>query len=563
MKQQLLIMCLCASCFGMAQHHTLKTTDSLQRKNYSYLDDKIYELRNDSAKASIYLSAYLIKSKNENNWKETVNAYKNILHQSAEYQKLVYADSMIYAAHKTADPATIGSAYLSKGIVFYGRKEYDYALENYLIAHTHISQSQDQYLTYKAKHQIAQIKFYLGFYDEAISLFGECLVYFKAKNPRAYLNTLHSLGVSYNRIGNYELCTQTNKTGRAESKRLKNTDMLPYFNNSDGINEYFKQNYNLALSKIKSSLDTIRPAKNFAIEAVGHFYIGKSYLALQKTDKALPYLLQVHQTLHDKKYLRPDLREVYELLITYYKGKNDLEAQLYYIDQLLKADKILTENYKYLIGKIHKEYDTKELLLEKHQIHEQLIREQFYDLVFCCIIVFLFLLIFCLVYRHYKNRRFYKTKFDALMLQLTAQDSGAAKLKSEKTVHLDIPEETVAAVLKELEKFERDKKFLIKDPRLATVATSLHTNSKYLSKILSHYKDKRFVAYINDLKIDYIIALLKEERMSRNYTHAALAAEACFSSTQQFVHAFKARTEMPPSYFIEQIKKEFIAIPKN
>jgi AraC-like DNA-binding protein len=555
MKQPvLLVICLCFAHFITAQHNKQKNTDSLQHKSYSYLDNKIYEYRKDTVKAVIYATAYLSKTKRENNWKEAVYAYQNLLHLSPDAKRIVYADSMIYAAQKAADSKSLGYAYLSKGIVYYGRKQYDAALEHYLKANGYILKSGDHYLTYKVKHQIAQIKFYLGYYDEAISLFRSCLLYFKSENPRAYLNTLHSLGVSYNRIGNYEMCSQTNATGRAESKRLNIKDMLPYFTNSDGINEYFKKNYQLALNQLTSSLDTIRPTNNFAIEAVGHFYIAKSYLALNKKEKALPYLLKVDQTLRDKHYLRPDLREVYELLISYYKGKSDLETQLYYINRLLKADEILTENYHYLIGKIHKEYDTKELLAEKEKINAQLEREQYYRILFYCAIAVLTMLLFCLTYRHFKNRQIYKGKFDALMLNFQEKNLSSSKSKEAKPLH--IPEDTISSVLQQLEKFEKDKKFLQKDPRLATVATTLHTNTKYLSKIIAHYKGKPFVTYINDLKVDYLIGLLKEDRMVRHYTHAALAAEANFSSTQQFVHAFKARTEMPPSYFIEQIRKE-------
>ncbi len=69
---------------------------------------------------------------------------------------------------------------------------------------------------YKVKYNIAIIKYFLGFYDEAISLFTECTDYFKEKNTRAYLNSLHLLGLCHNRIGNYGLCSEINKKGIEE-----------------------------------------------------------------------------------------------------------------------------------------------------------------------------------------------------------------------------------------------------------------------------------------------------------------------------------------------------------
>ena len=556
MKQQfLLVVLLGISNLSNAQKHAHKIPDSLRNKSYIYLDDKIYDFKKDSSKAAVYMHTYLNKAKNESNWKEVVYAYQNILHQSPEQLRVLYADSMVITANKTKNNALIGSAYLSKGIVFYGQKQYQHAYDYYIIANGFISKSNDKYLTYKVKYQIAQIKYYLGFYDEAISLFRECLIYFKKENIRAYLNTIHSLSVCYNRIGNYGLCSQTNILGLSESKRLKNNEMEAYFVHSEGINEYFKNNYALAISKIESSLGEINHNKDFANESVGNFYIGKSYWALNKRDKALPYFLKVDKAFKEKNYLRPDLRQVYELLIKYYKIKGNLQNQLIYVDQLLKADTVLVETNKYLIGKIHKQYDTKELLLEKEKIKEELVREKYYDYIGAGIILILFIVSIVLTYRHYKNRSLYKKKFDELMLKSSDDNLNKQKVKSEKPEIVDIPQDTINFLLNQLEKFEENKKFLAKDVRLPALASMLNSNQKYISKIISHYKDKSVVEYTNDLKIDFIIDLLKKDKLARNYTNAALAQEAGFSSTPRFAHAFKNRTGMPTAFFIEEIKK--------
>lgn len=130
-----------------------------------------------------------------------------------------------------------------------------------------------------------------------------------------------------------------------------------------------------------------------------------------------------------------------------------------------------------------------------------------------------------------------------------------AQVKNIKKGILDINEDTAASILKQLEKFERDKKFLEKDLTLGKLSTAFDCNSKYLSQIIYHYRGKNFTKYINDLKVDYIISLLKTDKMLRNYTNKALAEEAGFSSTQRFANAFLARAEMPPSFFIGELKK--------
>ncbi|WP_241775699.1 AraC family transcriptional regulator [Flavobacterium sp. Root420] len=245
------------------------------------------------------------------------------------------------------------------------------------------------------------------------------------------------------------------------------------------------------------------------------------------------------------------------MLINYYKTTNNPKLQLYYIEQLLKADTVLNETFKYLVGKINKEYNTQELLIEKEKLKKQLLKKnQNYTalIVFTSILFTGFIL---LTYRYFKKRRFYKQKFDELTLKNGhVRDKTKPKLRAEQPVILDINPETISIILKQLDKFENDQKFLEKDWSLSKLSIALNSNPTYLSSIIHHYKEKRFSDYINDLKIDYIIELLYSDKRARNFTNKALAQEAGFSSTQRFANAFKAKTEMPTAYFIGQIKKE-------
>ena len=109
-----------------------------------------------------------------------------------------------------------------------------------------------------------------------------------------------------------------------------------------------------------------------------------------------------------------------------------------------------------------------------------------------------------------------------------------------------------------MEKFEKGKKFLDKTLTLATLTVAFNSNSKYLSKVIYHHKDKGFVDYINDLKIDYLIDLLKNSSTYRTYKISALGEEAGFSTTARFTNAFQSRTGLSVSYFIKQLKKEDI-----
>src|SRR5690606_24169901 len=100
----------------------------------------------------------------------------------------------------------------------------------------------------------------------------------------------------------------------------------------------------------------------------GDFYIGKSYWDKNEKEKAVVYFDKVNKIFETKNYTHPDVRNGYELLINYYKSKNDKDKQIYYIEQLVKADSVYNQNHKHLIQKIHKEYETKDLLQAKREL---------------------------------------------------------------------------------------------------------------------------------------------------------------------------------------------------
>lgn len=553
-RKYLFLLSLCWVDQICAQEINFKVPDTLLNKDYDYLFERIEESDKDSIKQSLYLKSFLAKSKAEKNLEKVVNGHKNYLHHSPENLKLIYADSMIYTAKKSRNNALIGSAYLTKGIVYYARKKLDYALDNYLIANNYISKTSDQYLIYKTKYNIANIKYFLGFYDEAISLFRECIDYFKKTDVRGYLNSLHSLGLCCNRVGNYGLCTEINERGLLEGKRLANNEIKEYFILSEGVNQYFRTNYSSAINKINYSLPVIRKKKDFANEAVGYFYIGKSYWNLKNPQMAIAYFKKVDTIFNDKGYIRPDLRNNYELLISYFKSKNNLNLQLYYIEKLLKVDSILHSKYRYVSGRIHKDYDTKELLFQKNNIEMLLDKKKRNDFVINGIIIFLFLSVVFLIYRDVRNRKVYRQRFNDLM----KKSETVSKVESKNMNYGidDINQDVVASILKQLEKFEKDKMFLEKDLTETKLAVLFDSNIKYLSKIIAHYRGKKFVKYINDLKVDYLISLLKEDRKIQNYTNKALSEEAGFSSTERFAKAFFSRTGVPTSYFMEELRKE-------
>jgi len=526
--------------------------DSLDRKDYKYLFSRIRQSKDNIGLQKVYLESFLKKAKAGQDLELLVTAYKNYVDCTDSELKIMYTDSMLIVANRSGSDKLIGSAYLSRGIVFYGLKRHEQALENYLTAGPFIERSNNEYLKYKLKYNIAHEKYYLKKNEEAIQLFTSCVEYFKENNARAYLNTLHSLGLCYNSEGNYGKSEAMVALGYREANRLNNHDMDCYFLHLDGQNQYCKRNYALAIQYLKKSIPAIEVQNDYANVAVADFYIAKSYWVLKRYREAVPYLKKVAKLFEEREYIRPDLRENFELLIRFYKNQNQPKEVLFYVDRLLKADSILISTHDYLYDNIHKRYDTNALVQEKKNIEGLLAEERSNKKVLvigsAMLSATVMGLVAWLIHRRRQDRIFRELIND--------NKDKAPKRKKGTPRELDIAPDTIAKILHLLEKWERTMKFLEKDITLTTLAVYLDTNNRYASEIILFYREKSFTKYINDLKVDYIIELLKNDKHKRMYTHDALAVEAGFSTTPRFVAAFKARTRISPNYFSAKIRKE-------
>lgn len=132
-----------------------------------------------------------------------------------------------------------------------------------------------------------------------------------------------------------------------------------------------------------------------------------------------------------------------------------------------------------------------------------------------------------------------------------------ATQKPKKTVvELKISKETEQQIAKNIEIFEHSKQFLRPDISFPKLATSLKTNTKYLNYYLKKHFNKDYTTYINDLRINYIIARVENNKAYRKYKISYLAKESGFSSHSTFSANFKRVTGFSPSEYVEGLKNE-------
>ncbi|MBA4745976.1 MAG: AraC family transcriptional regulator [Muricauda sp.] len=540
---------------SLCAQQPLDNPDSLLALEYPVLFGRIKEAGQDSVKQQLYLKAYLEKAVKENNDAQRIQGYKNYLHRSLGKVRLAYADSMVLSARAAKDTALIGSAYLTKGIVFYSEKKYKRALENYLVADGFLGRTDDAYLHHKLQYNIALVKYYTEHYDEAVVLLNKGLGYFKEHSVPGYLNSLLLLGRCHQQMENYGLSRKVNTLGMEEGQRLGYHSLSRYFVQSEGINYALQGNYPLAIVHLDSSLQLIGDKGNdFANEVLTGFYLGRCYWELGEQERAVSYFKQVDAHFRGQNYIKAELLGAYGYLAEYYGAMERPDLQLTYLKRHIEAIDFLREQHQYLDDTVKDGYDLKSIQREKQQIEGILkIRERQKN-IGIAVVVLLSILSLWLAWRYQRTRKLYQKRFEAI---LAGENPPVRKMQKNHTVPshpLEISKEKIDAVLARLERFEGCRDFLDRKMSAGKLAVLAEVNGKYLSQIITHYKGKRVMEYINDLRVDHIIAQMKQDRKLALYSNRSLAEEAGFNSERTFVKAFKSRVGITPMFFMERLR---------
>lgn len=517
------------------------TRENILDESYTSIYKLIGTSDKNSDELKIYLNAFLKKAEAENNWDKIVQGYKNYLHYSPIQYRSMYADSMILKALQSEDKLLIASSYLTKGIVYYGQKEYEKAMDNYGIANEYFLKSNQKspYLKYKIKYNIGLMSYFLEQFDDALSELSQCLHFFESKNTKAYLSTLHSIGLCHRSMGNYELASDINKLGIGKGIELADQSLEVYFKHSEGINQYYKKHYQEAIYALEKMILPIEKLGDFANVTLGHYYLGKSYWALGKSEDAIYHLTKVDESYSTKGYIKLEFLDAYDILKAYYGSVGDQKMQQCYNQQSDKIKFILLARNNKLFSKINKKYNLANITQVNKDILERKKRNER---------IFIFCLLLLSVSWYYRYNYVKSSQNEKYLEQKNSPHKEAAPIPSK------ISEGVRTSVLKYLERFEKNKKYLSKNIRLSSLASACDTNPYYLSQIILHEKGKKYTDYINDLKLSFIIEMLETNKKYRRLSIKGLAEEAHFSSVQNFGKVFKLKTGMCPSEFIRGLE---------
>ena len=410
-----------------------------------------------------------------------------------------------------------------------------------------------------------------------------------------------NLSFIYQEIGNYNLAIKTGKNADkfVEKIQLK-LDENQFFNQKSNINlaignSYFKkykQNkknidldssyffYKKALSysdgiianklilskniasiltrkhkyheaeKIYNTTLLISTENNFHDETSTIYYnLGNLKFLLKEKDKAKLYFLKfdsIYKTLKTDKleYIFSN----YYLAKIYNEEGDDFNAKkrsFIFLDELKKNSEELKReeleiNYNLNSQKIEAEIN------EIYGTNKKKIA-LIYFLVFLVILV-----VALLFYFNYKKRRKAELKAISIFNEFKLNNEQQIKKAS---LNLSIDSDTELKILMKLEKLEAEKYYLKPDFTQQEAAKKIKTNTTYLSYVVNKNHNKSFSAYFNELRINYVISEIINNKKYREYTTLAIAESAGFKNADSFTSSFKKKTGITPYTFINEIKK--------
>ena len=302
------------------------------------------------------------------------------------------------------------------------------------------------------------------------------------------------------------------------------------------------QNKSIAL--LKQVLDEIYGVENL-IRPFTFQLLSEAYINLNELDSARNYL---------------------DLVGPYMIGSNNVELKkrYYYSEAQLNKFK---EDYQQSLNYINKYYELDEQRRNAAEIlGNQIVKNSYSEIKLLkrnnTIMILVLIFIVCFMFLYYFLRIRHKSKLisqnDIISndLEPTVEPFLISKPIPKDILNLDsqISLETETRLVKRLNELEDEKFYLSKNITLNSLTNKLNTNQKYVSYIVRKYKNQHFNDYIQNLRIQYIVTQLENNKIMLDYKLSYLADLAGFSSHSKFTIAFKAVMDITPSHFIERLK---------
>ncbi|WP_109097499.1 AraC family transcriptional regulator [Aquimarina sp. AU58] len=518
----------------------------------------------DTIKGLAYCKAFLQRGKIQEDY--NIQYFSSYQIAYIEYIRSNHSNTIknayisVKAAEKIKDTIKIFGSHSLLGGSYYVLGAYEESLQSYLSA-KELSRS-IQNLSYKliSHTNIANVRMKLKRYKDAIDEYDLVLKTLEKETKdnfiqykNTYLSSLLGKGKCLAEVDKLDEALKTNDQGVLLAENYGLPIYKSYFYINLGDIYYKKEEYHKALGFLKQGKDIF--VSNTGGQQtnlyIANYYIARCLYQQKKYDETISLLNENFDLIGDN--IEADkIENMYRLAIETSKMMGDQEKQISYYDKLQNIIQVKSD--KRLVAKdLLYEDDLEDFKIENNKLASEKTKSATSKkiIVTVSIILITILLSVFLVYRR-------KTKIKEQKFLKVIED-----IKEKKSIdhepenpirEVKIKDEKSEKILKELQELEHTHFYISQDCNLYSTAKLLNTNTTYLSKALNEIRKKSFNQYLNELRINYALLKLKEDRMFRSYTIRAVAKETGYKSATTFIKVFKSKTGLNPAYYIKKLE---------
>jgi len=545
--------------------------DTLKNKSFDQLEKSYGNVFRSGDQSVLYANTFLTKAKKEKNIIKQIDGYFLLFTKSTK--EIKYVDSIQNIIKTSVVPDELSYGNYKIGNIYFNSNKYKKALSSYLTALTFAKKNNNSKNIVLIKNAIGKIKYLTYDYEEALKIFKENYDYLKErekKDPNNYLDILYSLTLSYNAVGKNDSAYTFASLGRSKCILYDKKYYFRIFDLGYNATKYYLKDYRGSIKGLENNIDFFKKYDHSNL-GITYMYLSMNFQKLNDKPKYLYNFNKMDSLQKDTKFIDLHLIDLYKNSLKYYEQEGDKEKQVYLIDRLIKLNDTIYKSNHEFSKEVHQKFDTPELLEQKEKLisslgHRSMILYWISGGGFLLLFVFIFL-----YSTNQKKLKIYKAQAEKLVEKqneslITEEifENHPVNLKidnpsSDEDNNItknQIPENVKQAIILKLNDFEKQKKFIENNINLHSLSKDFETNRVYLSKVINEIKGKSFSNYLNELRINFVVTELKQNKKLRLKTIAAISEEVGFNNVESFAKAFKNVTSTLPSYYIKVLKEK-------
>jgi AraC-like DNA-binding protein len=316
---------------------------------------------------------------------------------------------------------------------------------------------------------------------------------------------------------------------------------------------YFKKDYTTSL-KYNDSLVNVSNLLNANFMNISLFK-GLSLYSKGNINDGFAYLKKADSVFDtgDRINIQPQDNLLFEKLKSHYSSLGDYKNQIKYLNKQLLLDSLLSIKTLGFESDLIRKIETPRLLKEKKEVELKLASQTIKSRQRVTYIVLIFGIFTAVLLWYIHKQKIYKKRYHQL---ISKQQHKLEASSQTQQSNFNISEALIQDILKRLELFEKQKKYLQPGVSLQRLSKDLQTNPNYLSRVINFNRDKNFSQYLNDLRIGYALEALQETPTFLRYSIKAIALECGYTNATSFSRAFYKQTGLYPSFYIKQLSKK-------